>query len=96
MSNQGQSLEEAYKKINGMNPPQYLGYSSTNNVYPTFPPLMSSGREIKTNLQPEAVTNNEIIKRENIASNWEYRKYLQANAVQIMKQNFIISNNQIM
>jgi hypothetical protein len=96
MSNQGQYLEEAYKTVNGMSPPQYLGYSSSNNVYPTFPPLMSSGREIKTNLQPEAVTNNEIIKRENITSNWEYRKYLQANAVQIMKQDFIISKNQVM
>lgn len=96
MSNQGQSLEEAYKKIDGMNPPQYLGYSGSNNVYPTFPPLTSSGREIKVNLQPEAVTNNEIIKRENITSNWEYRKYLQSNAVQIMKQNFIISNNQVL
>ena len=96
MSGQGQSYEEAYKKVDGMNPTQYLGYSGTNNVYPTFPPLMSGGREIKSDLQPEAVTNNEIIKRENITSNWEYRKYFQANAVQIMKQNFVSINNQVL
>ena len=41
----GESLEEAYKKIDGLNPVQYLGYNtSTNNVYPSFPPLMSDGR----------------------------------------------------
>lgn len=96
MSGQGVSLEEAYKRLDGMNTTQYLGYSGSNNIYPTFPPLMADGRELKTHLQPEAVINNGILKRENINSNWEYRKYLQNNAVKIMKEDFIISNNQIM
>jgi hypothetical protein len=91
----GESLEEAYKKIDGLNPVQYLGYNtSTNNVYPTFPPLMSDGRELKSFWQPEAATNNILLKREGIKSNWEYRKYLQANAVNLMKQDFTISYNQ--
>ena len=41
----GTSYEEAYKKVDGMNPTKYVGYS-TNNIYPTFPSLMQDGREI--------------------------------------------------
>ena len=86
----GQLLEEAYKTTNGNNPAQYLGYSS-NNIYHTFPPLMADGREVGTTYQPESQINNELIKTQNIKSNWEYRKYLTENAVSIMKQNFNIA-----
>lgn len=90
----GTSIEEAYKKIDGMNPPTFVGYS-TNNVYPNFPAKMQGGRELKNTFQPESQQNQVILSRENITSNWEYRKFLTENAVQIMKENFVIANNQV-
>ena len=90
----GTSYEEAYKKVDGMNPTKYVGYS-TNNIYPTFPSLMQDGREIMNSFQPESIQNDVILKRENIKSNWEYRRYLTDYAVQIMKENFVIANNQV-
>ena len=56
MSGQGQSYEEAYKKVDGMNPTQYLGYSGTNNVYPTFPPLIK-GQIKSMTLMPVSKTS---------------------------------------
>ena len=69
-----------------------LGYH-TNNKYPTFPPLMSDGRAITASWQPEAVANNHLIEQNNIQSNWEYRKFLTDNAVQLMKENFTETSN---
>lgn len=91
----GTLIEEAYKKPEGSNPTNFVGYSS-NNIYPTFPALMQDGREIANTFQPESQQNEVILKRENIKSNWEYRKYLTDHAVQIMKENFVIANNQVM
>ena len=71
-------------------PASSQGYS-TNNKYPSFPPLMCDGRCVQASWQPEADLNNAILKRNNIQSNWEYRQYLTANAAEIMRQNFIES-----
>jgi len=69
-----------------------LGYT-TNNKYPEFPPLMSDGRAITASYQPEAVRNEEIIQNNNIQSNWQYRRYLTDNAVDVMRDNFRQSCN---
>lgn len=37
--------------------------------------------------QPEALINNEIRDKNNINTNWKYRKYLQENALDIMNYN---------
>lgn len=69
-----------------------LGYN-TNNKYPEFPPLMNDGRAVVASYQPEAVANNELIKKHNIQSNWQYRQYLTKNALSIIKDNFLESSN---
>ena len=69
-----------------------LGYN-TNNKYPEFPPLMNDGRVITASYQPEAVANNELIKKHNIQSNWQYREYLTKNALSIIKDNFLETSN---
>ena len=73
------SLECAYPIIKETIPATSLGYS-TNNTYPEFPPLMSDGRPITATWQPESSINEDLIERNDIKSNWEYRKFLQKNA----------------
>jgi hypothetical protein len=68
-------------------PPSKLGYN-TNNRHKSFPPIMSDGRSLISSWQPESFINDSIIKHNNIKSNWEYRRYLQANANTILKYNF--------
>jgi len=63
-----------------------LGYHS-NNLYDNFPPLMADGRTVIASYQPDAVANEQILKDNQIQTNWEYRRYLQTNAKSIMKQN---------
>ena len=59
---------------------------ASNNIHYNMPPLMSDGRNYAS-WQPEAVINSKIQKQEGIKTNWEYRKYLQNNAQNIMKFN---------
>jgi hypothetical protein len=66
--------------------------NSENNYYKDMPPLMNDGRNYSS-WQPESVINDNIQKQENIKSNWEYRKYLQNNAQNIMKFNYMESVN---
>ena len=54
-----------------------------NNFHHDFPALMSDGRSF-SNWQPTAVLNDEIRKRDNIKTNWDYRQYLQKNADSII------------
>ena len=54
-----------------------------NNIYEDFPAIMSDGRAY-SNWQPSAVLNEQILKREGIKTNWEYRAYLQKNADSII------------
>ena len=61
-------------------------YSGSNNILFNFPPIMADGRNYAT-WQPDAVINRRIQKQENIHTNWEYRRFLQKNGLQIMKYN---------
>lgn len=61
-------------------------YSGSNNIHNNMPPLMSDGRNFSMWL-PDEVVNSQIKKDAGITSNWDYRRYLQENASQIMAQN---------
>jgi hypothetical protein len=87
-----QELNYAYPIIKETIPKSSLGYN-TNNKYPEFPPLMMDGRAITASYQPESIINESIIHDNNIKSNWEYRKFLTANAKNLMEYNFRESCN---
>ncbi len=70
------------------------GYSA-NNRFAGFPPLMCDGRCLIASWQPEADINNQLLQKNNIRSNWEYRQYLTNNAPAIMRENFISSANDV-
>jgi hypothetical protein len=86
-------LSVAFPTVDDL-PKNAQGYS-TNNRYSGFPPLMCDGRCLVASWQPEAEVNNEILKRNNIRSNWEYRQYLTNNAADIMRRNFVESANDV-
>ena len=66
---------------------QYITNSKgENNYHSNMPALMSDGRDNRSWF-PEAVVDNNIKKSANITSNWEYRKYLTANADKVMTIN---------
>ena len=65
---------------------------ASNNVYYNMPPMMSDGRNYAS-WQPEAVVNSKIQQQEGLKTNWEYRKYLQNNAQNIMKFNYMDTVN---
>ena len=75
-------------------PQSSLGYHA-NNKYDGFPALMSDGRGINASWQPEAVLNNQILEKSGIKSNWQYRKYLTKNGLEIMKSNYIESSTDV-
>jgi len=75
-------------------PPSSLGYAS-NNVYAGFPPRMSDGRALIASYQPEAVTNNQLLVQTGIHTNWQYRKYLTDNALDIIEYNRVESFNDV-
>ena len=61
-------------------------YSGSNNIHFNFPSIMSDGRNY-TNWQPEVVIDKKIKEENNILNNSGYRKYLQNNALNIIKHN---------
>lgn len=67
-------------------------YSGFNNKYNNMPPMMSDGRSYAS-WQPEAVINDSIRKQEGIQTNWQYRQFLQNNAANIMKFNYLDAVN---
>jgi len=69
-------------------------YSGSNNIHFNFPPIMADGRNYAS-WQPEAVVNNRIRKQENIHSNWQYRQYMTANGLEIMKYNSMEACNDL-
>lgn len=91
---QSQTIDNAYPVIKETVPQSSLGYK-TNNKYAQFPPLMADGRSVTSTWQPEAVINADLIDRNNIKSNWEYRNFLTQNANEIMKYNFLESSNDV-
>lgn len=75
-------------------PKSARGYAA-NNMYPGFPPLMNDGRALIASWQPEAVTNNNLLKANGIKSNWEYRRYLTHNAKDIIRRDFQEAANDV-
>ena len=61
-------------------------YAGSNNIHFNSPPIMMDGRNFAT-WQPGSVVNEQIRENNNITSNWDYRTFLQKNAVNIMKSN---------
>ena len=57
-----------------------------NNIHLNFPANMEDGR-VYSNWQTTAVINDDIRRKENIKSNWDYRSYLQQNANHIISYN---------
>lgn len=92
MFSNGVELANAYPASN-MSESQY-GYQ-THNLYKDFPPIMDDGRALVASWQPEAITNNNLIRLAGITSNWQYRKYLTDNAVEIIRQNQAETMNDI-
>jgi hypothetical protein len=66
--------------------------STSNNIYYGMPPLMHDGRNYSS-WQPEAIINAKIKSAEGIQSNWDYRRFLQTNASNIMKYNYLEAVN---
>lgn len=89
-----EKVDCAYPKITETIPSSKLGYH-TNNVYAGFPPLMSDGRVVTAAYQPEAVLNSYLLEETGLQNNWEYRRYLQKNALDIMKFNMKESCNDV-
>jgi hypothetical protein len=69
-----------------MIPRSSLGYT-TNNIYPSIPPFMSDGRSVIASWQPESIINKEIVKENNLKTNWEYRQFMIQNANSIIEYN---------
>ena len=67
-------------------PRSSLGYA-TNNKYPKFPPKMTDGRSLVSTWQNETQMNDQLIKNNNIKTNWQYRQFLTKNAITIMEYN---------
>jgi hypothetical protein len=88
------TLEVPTINVPSMPSPLQLGYHS-NNLYDNFPPLMADGRAVIASYQPDAITNEQLLKDNGIKSNWEYRKYLQTHAVEIMQQNCMSMSNDV-
>jgi hypothetical protein len=82
----GENMNCAYPDIRETLPASTLGYQ-TNNRFQHFPPKMADGRSILSTWRPESFMNDELIKINNIQSNWQYRRYIQNNANEIIKQN---------
>ena len=67
-------------------------YAGSDNIHFNFPPIMMDGRNYAT-WQPGSVVNEQIRESNNITSNWDYRTFLQKNAVKIMQANSVSSCN---
>jgi hypothetical protein len=78
----------------GILTPTFKGYQ-TNNLYDNFPPLMADGRTITCTYQPTTLVNKRIIEETELKSNWQYRRYLTANAPDIMRYDYIEAANDI-
>ena len=82
----GENMNCAYPDIRETLPASTLGYQ-TNNRFQHFPPKMSDSRSLLSTWRPESLVNDELIKMNNIQSNWQYRRFIQKNANDIIKQN---------
>ena len=81
------NYKNAYPDVINQLPKSSLGYK-TNNIYSQFPPLMADGRSVISSWNTEPSMNDKLRKDNNIQSNWEYRKFLTKNAINIMTTQF--------
>jgi hypothetical protein len=65
-------------------------YSGSNNIHFNFPPLMNDSR-LFSNYYSSALNDSVFQNNKNIKNNSDYRKYLQVNADNIIKNNQYIS-----
>jgi len=65
---------------------------ASNNIHFDSPPIMNDGRNFAT-WQSGSVINENIKKKANIKTNWDYRNYLTKNADTIMKTNQLAACN---
>lgn len=82
----GVELSNAYPPLRN----NYSGYS-INNKYMNKPPNTSDGRNIISSWTPQDVINKELVKRNGIQSNWQYRQYMIKNADQL--RNDMLQNS---
>ncbi len=68
-------------------------YSGSNNIHFNFPAIMNDGRQY-TSYKSSVALDNIIKEKSNIKTNSNYRKYLQNNADNIIKNNQINACNQ--
>ena len=68
-------------------------YSGSNNIHFNFPPMMDDGRQY-TSYNSSVALDNIIKEKSNVKTNSDYRKYLQNNADNIIKNNQINACNQ--
>ena len=64
------------------------GTYELNNKQTKFPPIMSDGRSLIASWQPGTIVNDDILKKEGIQSNWQYRQFLSSNADHIRQTLF--------
>ena len=74
--------------------PEFDGYSM-NNKYTGYPPLMSDGRSLVAGYTPEAVLNAELMKRNGITNNMQYRQFMTKNTETVQQTNFNLAANDI-
>ena len=82
----GENMNCAYPSIQETLPASTLGYQ-TNNRFKSFPPMMNDGRSILSTWEPESNINNGLTKINNIQSNWQYRRFIQKHADNIIQHN---------
>jgi hypothetical protein len=68
-------------------------YSGSNNIHFNFPPLMDDSR-LFSNYYSSALNDSVFQNNKNIKNNNDYRKYLQTNADNIIKNNQYVSFNE--
>jgi len=64
-------------------------YNGSNNIHFSFPAIMQDGR-IFSSWQPTAAINNQVKKDAGIKTNWDYRNYLQHNASELFRINYLM------
>jgi hypothetical protein len=75
-----------YANNNSTKPGWENCYSASNNIDFNAPAKMADGR-VWSQWQNDAEVNHRIQAKEGIQSNWQYRRFLQRNGMQIMNYN---------
>lgn len=86
------NLDNAYPEVKGsLSRTMYQVH--TNIQYPEIPPFVSAGMRVSASWQPESKHNADLLVKNGITTNWQYRKYLTNNAKDIMEYNYRESVN---